>query len=200
MTAQRGPVPRFSLRRWSRQKLEAKTAPAPTAAAATVPATTPVPAVPTPVELPPVESLSFESDFAAFLRPDVDDQLKRAALKQLFRDPRFNVMDGLDTYIDDYTKADPIAPDTLADLLERGFGRGGEAGQDPMSGVRAADTQTTATPPATAEGSAPNSTPARPAPSESSADEDPSAQRGSEAADSTGHDEPIHVKRTDASQ
>ncbi len=50
-------------------------------------------------------------------------QLKRAALKQLFRDPRFNVMDGLDTYIDDYTQADPIAPDVLADLLQRASAR-----------------------------------------------------------------------------
>ena len=28
-------------------------------------------------------------------------------------------MDGLDTYIDDYSKADPIPPDMLAELLER---------------------------------------------------------------------------------
>jgi hypothetical protein len=29
-------------------------------------------------------------------------------MKKLFTDPRFNVMDGLDTYIDDYGKPDPI--------------------------------------------------------------------------------------------
>ena len=29
-------------------------------------------------------------------------------MKKLFSDPHFNVMDGLDTYIDDYGKADPI--------------------------------------------------------------------------------------------
>ena len=32
------------------------------------------------------------------------------------RDPRFNVMDGLDVYIDDYSKPDPIAPEVLAQL------------------------------------------------------------------------------------
>jgi hypothetical protein len=83
------------------------------------------------VELPPVESLSFDSDFTAFLRPDVDDKIKRAALKQLFRDPRFNVMDGLDTYIDDYTKADPIPPDMLAGLLRRFAGNAPDAGPAP---------------------------------------------------------------------
>jgi hypothetical protein len=38
-------------------------------------------------------------------------------LKQLFRDPLFNIMDRLDTYIDDYTKADPIPTDMLNMLL-----------------------------------------------------------------------------------
>src|SRR4029077_3412606 len=73
----------------------------------------------------------FESDFTAFLKPDVDANLKRAALKQLFRDPRFNVMDGLDTYIDDYTKADPIPPEMLAGLLKR-FGNLPEAEPPPV--------------------------------------------------------------------
>jgi uncharacterized protein DUF3306 len=111
---------RFSLARWSQRKLEATpgapAAPAPASIASTAPAT------PAPVALPPVESLQFDSDFTQFLRPEIDDKVKRAALKQLFRDPRFNVMDGLDTYIDDYTKADPMPPDMLAGLLRR-FGQ-----------------------------------------------------------------------------
>jgi len=72
-----------------------------------------------PAELPPVASLRFDSDFTAFLKPDVDETLKRAALKQLFRDPRFNVMDGLDTYIDDYTQPDPIPSGMLSDIMDR---------------------------------------------------------------------------------
>jgi hypothetical protein len=118
---------RFSLGRWSRRKLDAaRTAPADATRTALVDATptisAPSPALATttaPVELPPVDSLTFDSDFTAFLRPEVDADLKRAALKQLFRDPRFNVMDGLDTYIDDYTKADPIPEDMLAGLMQR---------------------------------------------------------------------------------
>ena len=68
--------------------------------------------------LPPVESLGFDSDFTPFLRPDVDETLKRAALKRLFRDARFNVIDGLDVYIDDYTKAEPIAPEMARRLAQ----------------------------------------------------------------------------------
>jgi hypothetical protein len=119
MIAKSGPRQSFSLARWSRRKLEA----AKVAPAATPPATGGAPAAtaPTPLVLPPVESLTFASDFAAYLHPEVDEQVKRAALQQLFRDPRFNVMDGLDTYIGDYTQADPIAPDVLAGLLQRGL-------------------------------------------------------------------------------
>jgi len=124
----------FSLARWSRRKLEATrdtTPPVATAPAAPAPTVTGAPATPAPIELPPVESLTFDSDFTAFLRPEVDADLKRAALKQLFRDPRFNVMDGLDTYIDDYTKADPIPSDMLAGLLQR-FARVAVASETPV--------------------------------------------------------------------
>ena len=69
-----------------------------------------------PTGLPPLDSLSFESDFRAFMHAKVDAGVRRAALKKLFSDPRFNVMDGLDVYIDDYSKEDPIAPAMLAQL------------------------------------------------------------------------------------
>src|SRR5208283_4330514 len=143
MTRASGPGPRFSLARWSRRKLQA--AKAPPATVPTVPTTPTAPSAPAAapsaavaVELPPVESLTLASDFSVFLRPEVDDKLRRAALKQLFRDPRFNIMDGLDTYIDDYTQADPIAPDVLADLLQRGFGVTTEAGDQARAGEPAA--------------------------------------------------------------
>jgi hypothetical protein len=69
-----------------------------------------------PAELPSLDGLSFESDFRVFMRAKVDDGIRRAALKKLFSDPRFNVMDGLDVYIDDYSKEDPIPPGMLAQL------------------------------------------------------------------------------------
>ncbi|MEO7762296.1 MAG: DUF3306 domain-containing protein [Casimicrobiaceae bacterium] len=67
--------------------------------------------------LPPIESLTMESDFAQFFQPKVPEPLRRAAVKKLFADPHFNIMDGLDTYIDDYSKPDPIPPEMLRSLL-----------------------------------------------------------------------------------
>src|SRR5262249_48088579 len=66
--------------------------------------------------LPPVESLTAESDFTPFMQPGVDPGLKREALKALLGDPRFNVMDGLDVYIDDYSKPDPMPVEWLEKL------------------------------------------------------------------------------------
>ncbi len=96
------------LRRWSRLKRESAAA----APRADVNAEGPQ----LPAELPAVDSLTFESDFKAFMHSKVEQSVKRAALKKLFADPRFNVMDGLDTYIDDYTKEDPISDELLAQL------------------------------------------------------------------------------------
>ena len=90
------------LRRWSRRKHQAA-------------AQKPVVQNPAP-QLPPLDSLTFESDFKAFMHSKVEAGVKRAALKKLFSDPRFNVMDGLDTYIDDYTKAEPVTEELLARL------------------------------------------------------------------------------------
>jgi hypothetical protein len=97
------------LRRWSRRKKEAAVAKPVEKAVEKAP------------ELPPVDSLTFDSDFSAYLRANVDESLKRAALKKLLHDPRFNIMDGLDTYIDDYSKDDPI-PEEMLKKLEHARG------------------------------------------------------------------------------
>jgi hypothetical protein len=94
------------LRRWSRRKRAAAVAPA---------APAPAPAQPPPA-LPALESVTFDSDFTAFMHAKVDEGVRRAALRKLFGDPRFNVMDGLDTYIDDYSIEDPIPEALLAQL------------------------------------------------------------------------------------
>ena len=69
-----------------------------------------------PEALPPVESLTTESDFSPFMREGVDPATRRLAVKKLFEDPRFNVMDGLDVYIDDYGKPDPLPEGWLEQL------------------------------------------------------------------------------------
>ena len=129
MTARDKPTEPFSLARWSRRKQEATRDDADAArpASSASPATAGADAIagtsasPTPVPtpnptLPPIESLTPESDFTPFFKPDVDPTLKRQALRKLFSDPHFNVMDGLDVYIDDYTKVQPIPPELVATL------------------------------------------------------------------------------------
>jgi hypothetical protein len=69
-----------------------------------------------PPTLEDVGALTHESDFSRFVGRDVDDAVKRSALKKLFSNPHFNVMDGLDIYIDDYTKFTPLTPTMLASL------------------------------------------------------------------------------------
>lgn len=68
------------------------------------------------VELPPLDSLTIDSDFSPFMQPGVDEALKRSALRKLLRHPRFNVMDGLDVYIDDYSKPSPLEPEIARTL------------------------------------------------------------------------------------
>jgi hypothetical protein len=91
-----------------------------------VPAGTPAEAAPAPT-LEQAEGLTPESDFTPFIARGVDETVRRAALKKLFADPRFNVMDGLDTYVDDYNKFEPLTPLMVAalnhakDLIAREF-------------------------------------------------------------------------------
>ena len=65
-----------------------------------------------------VALLSRDSDFARFVAPNVDGGVRNAALRKLFSDPRFNIMDGLDTYIDDYHAPDPLPPAMLRRMLQ----------------------------------------------------------------------------------
>ena len=94
-----------------------------------------------------VATLSFESDYSGFVAQGVDKAVRRLALKKLFSDPHFKVMDGLDIYIDDYNIASPVAADMLAELrhadsalarvleddeqVEKASGEGGEAPPQP---------------------------------------------------------------------
>ena len=77
-----------------------------------------------PPEVPPltmedVEKIDIKAaDFSAFMRADVDPAVQQAAMKKMFRDPHFNVMDGLDIYIDDYSKPDPIPMEMLKRMAQ----------------------------------------------------------------------------------
>lgn len=65
-----------------------------------------------------LKNLGPDSDFGVFLREEVSEGIRRQAMKKLFADPHFNVMDRLDTYIDDYSISDPIPPEMLAGLRQ----------------------------------------------------------------------------------
>lgn len=126
------------LSRWSRRKEavregrhveeEPAQAPAPALPAAAAAVTShadeaapqPVPPEPPPT-LEDVQVLTPKDDFSRFVAPEVPAEVKNAALKKLFTDPHFNAMDGLDVYIDDYGKPDPIPASMLKKLAASRF-------------------------------------------------------------------------------
>jgi len=134
------------LSRWSKRKRDAaaKTESAPAPKAETAPE---APA------LPPLDQLTHDSDFSVFMHAKVDERLRRAALKKLFSDPRFNVVDGLDDYAEDYTKLEALAPE-VARRLEHAkstlFGRDSGKSETPGDET-AASTPPTDTPPEPSE-------------------------------------------------
>ena len=130
------------LGRWSRRKQEVREgkpvqdpappvpqAPAPAgvnapAPLAAQPTAAPVPPEPAAAPLPTlqdVQSLSIDSDFKPFASRAVAPEVRNAAMKKLFTDPHFNVMDGLDIYIDDYTQPDPLPAAMLKQMASAQF-------------------------------------------------------------------------------
>ena len=116
------------LSRWSRLKTEARqTEDKPLESRAEAgPArgtTAPAPAKDSPAlapaapELPPLESLKgLASEYTEFLKPGIDEGLRRAALKKLFSDPYFETFEKFEAYCEDYTQGEPIPPAMLRTL------------------------------------------------------------------------------------
>lgn len=104
------------LSRWSRLKKEQRAAESEVAAEPAPPETDELAPSEAAPELPPVEQLTPESDFAPFMHAKVDDSLRRTALKKLFSDPRYNVVDKFEAYSDDYTVAATTTPEMLRKL------------------------------------------------------------------------------------
>jgi hypothetical protein len=96
------------LDRWSRVKREVKAGAVPPG---TVEAEVPL--------LPSLETLAaqgLEADFVPFMQKGVAEATKRAAIQQLFKQPVFNVMDGLDVYIEDFNIYEPLTAAELPGL------------------------------------------------------------------------------------
>ncbi len=68
-----------------------------------------------------VRALTSESDFSPFVSAEVPPEVRNAAMKKLFSDPAFNVMDGLDIYIDDYSRPDPLPAGLARQLVSAQF-------------------------------------------------------------------------------
>ncbi len=73
------------------------------------------------LSLEDVKLLTKDSDFKPFMAQSVGPEVRNAAMKKLFADPHFNVMDGLDIYIDDYSKSDPIPESMLRQMASAKF-------------------------------------------------------------------------------
>jgi hypothetical protein len=74
-----------------------------------------------PLTLADVVQLTRDSDFSPFVAADVKIEVKNAALKKLFSDPHFNVMDGLDVYIDDYNTPNPLPSNLILQMAQAKF-------------------------------------------------------------------------------
>lgn len=73
------------------------------------------------LSLQDAQALTPQSDFAPFVAREVSPEVRNAAMKKLFADPHYQVMDRLDTYIDDYSQADPIPQSMLRQMASAKF-------------------------------------------------------------------------------
>lgn len=74
-----------------------------------------------PLTLDDVARLTTDGDFKPFMARQVPAEVRNAAVKKLFTDPHFNVMDGLDIYIDDYSKPSPLSAADMAQMVSAQF-------------------------------------------------------------------------------
>jgi len=203
------------LSRWGRRKAEARSGvpasdaapvpsgaegghetPLPTLPAAAAPTAPAGPAASTeataaPPDLAPlptlddVARLTKDSDFSPFVARNVDANVRNAAMKKLFSDPHFNVMDGLDTYIDDYGKPNPI-PLSMLRRMNQSVTLGlfteeaDAAAEAPLPALPAVASPDGAGPAAVAQSESPVPLPAAP---EHRADDDPGLQLQRDDAD-----------------
>jgi hypothetical protein len=113
------------LARWSQRKVQARQGEVAPEPVEPPEAPMPAPVAPVPEKPPPtmqdVAALTPASDFSRFVGPGVETGVRNAALKKLFADPHFNVMDGLDTYIEDFGRADPLPASALRQMAQARF-------------------------------------------------------------------------------
>lgn len=116
------------LKRWSRLKADsasrpdaAMPAPLPEAGVEPAPeetrgASEPEALPPGDEDMPPIETLGEDSDFSGFMSPRVSADLRKQALRKLFRSPKFNVISQMDDYIDDYRNFPALGDIVTSDM------------------------------------------------------------------------------------
>ena len=150
--------------RWSRRKQEAmppggpvarpeaavaspaaRETPAPLQAPAELAEAQPTAAAPLPT-LDDVQGLTPEADFQPFMQRGVGAEVRNAAMKKLFADPHFNVMDGLDIYIEDYGRSDPLPAGMLRQMVSAQFLQAAPDETPPRAPLAAQDPEVCADP------------------------------------------------------
>lgn len=126
------------------------------------------------LSLDDVKLLTKDSDFKPFMAQNVGPDVRNAAMKKLFEDPHFNIMDGLDIYIDDYSISEPIPESMLRQMASAKFLNLFEEDEDGQDGDKQNDQ-----PAARADQSvsqSPMKEPVQPAPDSAAAEIAPSSQ------------------------
>ena len=109
-----------------------------------------------PLSLIDAQALDVESDFMPFMARGVAPEVRNAAMKKLFADPHYNVMDGLDIYIDDYSKSVPLPAAVVRQLVSAQFL--GLFNEDPQPAVPLDRQATASITPAAGSAASPNAT------------------------------------------
>lgn len=89
--------PESFLRRWSRLKIQS--------------------ASPVAAPQPAAEAHGTDADLSTLLRPEVERDVRQAALRKFFMSDRYRVMDGLDVYVDDYSSPELLPAELLGRLV-----------------------------------------------------------------------------------
>ena len=147
------------LSRWSRRKLDAdenesgsEPAPpvdeAPAAGVGEPAAAGPEEAAEVPqktdADMPPVESINDESSVSDFFSPGVSETLRKAALRKLFHLPKYNIVDGLNDYDDDFRSFAALGDVVTADMRHRAEWEAEQARETAEAGVEEGTAESTA--------------------------------------------------------
>lgn len=88
------------------------------------------------LDLPDIETLDKDSDYSVFMKEGVPEQLKKLALRKLWRsDPVFAVLDGLNDYDEDFR----IIPEAIMGEIAKGGDETPDDPDDAVAGAKAKD-------------------------------------------------------------